>query len=61
MMDYGKWVTFCASALPGELQTIDAAVEVLKRAGHRKMSRSKLIRIAIARLDLTALAKELAL
>ena len=61
MMDHGKWVTFCASPTPEVMREIDAKVEILKRAGDRKMNRSKLIRIAVAKLDMPALIKERAL
>ena len=38
----------CISTYTADLLALDAKVELLKRAGHRRMSRSELIRRAVA-------------
>ncbi len=56
-----KYTVICVSTYWTDLAALDAAVERLKAAGLRRASRSWLIRVAIARLDLEAvLTAELA-
>lgn len=53
------FVTTCISMYPDDLARLDAMLERLRAAGIRDISRSKLIRIALRRLDVDALAGEL--
>lgn len=56
------YVCLCISTFPAELAALDAAVAKLKMGGVRSMTRSRLIRIALERLDVEAvLAEQLAL
>lgn len=55
------WRCICISAYVDDIERVDAAVELLKAHGHTKMSRSELLRIAFARLDLDALIADLSL
>lgn len=47
----------CISLYREDLERLDAKVRELKRLGHRKMSRSALIRFALDSVDLGALPK----
>jgi len=47
----------CISLYNEDLARLDAKVEELKQAGHRKMSRSALIRFALDHVDVDALPK----
>lgn len=47
----------CISLYREDLERLDAKVRELKGLGHRKMSRSALIRFALDSVDLTALPK----
>ncbi len=56
-----EYTVICISTYWADLAALDAAVARLKAAGVRRATRSWLIRVAIARLDLDAvLAAELA-
>ena len=47
----------CISLYKEDLAALDAKVAELKRSGHRKMSRSALIRFALATVDATRLPR----
>lgn len=47
----------CISLYDEDLAALDAKVQTLKSAGHRKMSRSALIRFALDQVDLSKLPK----
>ncbi|MCC7541414.1 MAG: hypothetical protein IT379_34675 [Deltaproteobacteria bacterium] len=47
----------CISLYREDLERLDAKVRALKERGHRKMSRSALIRFALDSVDLEALPK----
>jgi hypothetical protein len=47
----------CISLYQEDLARLDAKVELLKKRGHRKMSRSALIRFALDTADLDALPR----
>lgn len=47
----------CISLYKEDLARLDAKVQALKEAGHRKMSRSALIRYALDTVDLEALPR----
>jgi hypothetical protein len=47
----------CISMYKEDLERLDAKVAELKRAGHRKMSRSALIRFALDTVDVAALPR----
>jgi hypothetical protein len=47
----------CISLYDADLAALDAKVQTLKSAGHRKMSRSALIRFALDQVDLSKLPK----
>ncbi len=47
----------CISLYTDDLARLDAAVDRLKRKGHRKMSRSALIRYALDTMDLAGLPR----
>jgi hypothetical protein len=47
----------CISMYKEDLERLDAKVAELKRAGHRKMSRSALIRFALDTMDLEDLPR----
>lgn len=56
--DADGYTRICLSSYPEDVTAMDAAVERLKAADPR-MTRSRLVRIALRRLDLDALAAEL--
>ena len=47
----------CISMYTDDLQRLDAKVAELKESGHRKMSRSALIRFALDHMDLSKLPR----
>jgi hypothetical protein len=47
----------CISLYKDDLARLDRAVAALKKAGHRKMSRSALIRYALDTMDVTKLPR----
>jgi len=47
----------CISMYTDDLQRLDAKVSELKESGHRKMSRSALIRFALDHVDLSKLPR----
>lgn len=49
----------CISLYNEDLAALDAKVETLKGAGHRKMSRSALIRYALDQVDLNSLPRSI--
>ncbi|MEM9192188.1 MAG: hypothetical protein AAGF12_23650 [Myxococcota bacterium] len=51
--------TICISLYQEDLARLDAMVAELKAAGHRKMSRSALIRFALTTVDLDALPRSI--
>jgi hypothetical protein len=53
------WVALCISMPREALAELDAVIERCRAAGLGKLARSRLIRIAIARLDVDALIPEL--
>lgn len=53
------WVALCISMPRDALAELDAIIERCRAAGAGKLARSRLIRIAIARLDVDALIPEL--
>ncbi len=53
------WICIGVSTYPAALVELDAAVTRLKQAGIRRMSRSWLLRIALERLDVDAVEREL--
>lgn len=57
--DAPRYVTLCISTYPEDLAALDAAVAQCTRAGIPKMSRSRLMRIALKRLDLEQVIAEL--
>jgi hypothetical protein len=52
------YVVTCISTYPADLIAADAAVARLKAGGLRHMTRSRLIRIALAKLDVDAVLAE---
>ena len=52
------YVTKIFSIYVEDLERADAMVAELKARGHSKMSRSKLIRIALSQLDIDAIERE---
>lgn len=53
------FITTCISMYPDDLARLDAMLRKLRASGIRDVSRSKLIRIALRRLDVDALCAEL--
>ena len=54
---HDHYEVICISMYKDDLARLDAAVEKLKARGHRKMSRSALIRFALDTMDLGKLPK----
>jgi hypothetical protein len=48
----------CISLYTSDIEELDAKVAELKRRGVPRMSKSELIRIALARLDINTITKE---
>lgn len=46
------FLTICVSTYRKDLELLDARVHQLRRRGHRNVTRSSLIRIAVEQLDL---------
>jgi cell division septation protein DedD len=53
------WVTICVSTYPNHLERLDALVAELKRRGHRKASRSGVIRLAVELLNINTVPRAL--
>jgi hypothetical protein len=49
----------CISMYTSDLDELDAKVSELKRQGHTKMSRSQLIRLALNRLSINDVPKQM--
>lgn len=54
-----SYVVIAFSTYPAELVKLDAVVERLRAAGVKRINRSRLIRIALQRLDVDAIVDEM--